>query len=172
MSSKSVAHKATYRILGALFRVPRKSYYDLHRELNFINGYQLMRYLRKNELLEEVITKKGTFYQITAKGKKKLLKAELDNINIEKPKKWDGKWRIVIFDIPEKHKIARNYLATKLRELGFKQVQKSVYLIPYECTEEIERIRCYYQIRDYVLIITTTEIERADKLKKLFNLSK
>ena len=37
-------------------------------------------------------------------GEKKALKFKLDEMEIKKPAKWDGEWRIVIFDIPERFK--------------------------------------------------------------------
>ena len=52
----------------------------------------------------------------------------------------DGEWRIVIFDIPEKFKKAREALRMKLKELGFLELQKSVFIFPYECEDEINFI--------------------------------
>ena len=39
---------------------------------------------------------------LTKDGRKKALSFKIDEIKIKKPERWDGKWRIVVFDIPEK----------------------------------------------------------------------
>lgn len=74
--------------------------------------------------------------QLTKEGEKKIAKYEFEEMKIQKPKKWDGKWRLVIFDIPEGKKTAREFLRQKLISLGFYQLQKSVYIQPFPCIEE------------------------------------
>ena len=68
----------------------------------------------------------STIITLTEKGEKFALRFKIDEISIPIPVHWDKKWRIVIFDIPEKHKGAREALRIKLSELGFIQFQKSV----------------------------------------------
>lgn len=46
-------------------------------------------------------------------------------------KKWDGKWRIVIFDIPENARGIRNRLRSLLKSFGFQALQASVYVYPF-----------------------------------------
>jgi DNA-binding transcriptional regulator PaaX len=56
----------------------------------------------------------------------------VEEVKLKKPEKWDKKWRIVIFDIPNKKKPARNTLTEKLKKLGFYHLQKaylSIHLI-------------------------------------------
>src|SRR3989344_4593151 len=59
---------------------------------------------------------------------------------IKKPARWDKLWRLVIFDIPEEERTGRMALAAKLKELGFYPLQKSVFIHPYECKDEIDFI--------------------------------
>ena len=59
-------------------------------------------------------------------------------MKIRKPAKWDGKWRIVVFDIPENLRSIRQALREHLCRLQFYQLQKSVFVLPYECGDEIE----------------------------------
>lgn len=54
---------------------------------------------------------------------------------------WDGKWRIVIFDIPEERRIIRNLFRRNLKKWGFKQLQKSVW---------ISKSNFYSKIVDYI----------------------
>jgi len=104
-------------------------------------------------------------------GKKKALTYEIDEIKINKLKRWDGLWRIVVFDIPEKRKRAREVLREKLRELGFYQFQKSIFVIPYECKNEIDFIIEVFQVRPHVRYIVAKSLDNELHLKKIFGLT-
>ena len=110
--------------------------------------------LNKNKIiiLKEV---DGKFIvKLTEKGKKVVEEIQFESMEIKKQKVWDGKWRIVIFDIPEKQmKIARNALRTKLQNLGFYQIQKSVWAYPYPCEKEIQFLCEIFNINPYINII-------------------
>ena len=107
---------------------------------------------------------------ITEKGRKKLLIYELDNLEIKKPKRWDGIWRIVTFDIPEKKKSTRNALRDKLKELGFCPLHKSVFVHPYPCLSEIQFVEEIFQIGQYINFIEAKNIADDDWLKSKYNL--
>lgn len=168
-SSKYATHKSMVKVLSFLFgakEVVNKK--DLLDELNLKNPYQLMYYLRKNEYIDIKESNGISEIYISEKGKEKVLKYKVDDLSINRPKRWDRKWRLVVFDIPEKQKQARNLLSAKLKELGFKTIQKSVYIYPYPCLDEIEFIRTIYGIRNFVFLATVENIEGGERLKKLF----
>ena len=75
------------------------------------------------------------FLTITEKGKKKLRSFELNDFKLKKPKRWDKKWRIIIFDIKEKERKKRNELRNYLYRIGFKKLQNSVWVYPYDCED-------------------------------------
>lgn len=104
------------------------------------------------------------------RGRELLLRYKIDELKIEKPKKWDRKWRVVIFDIPEKERLARDILRRKLKELGFYRLQKSVFVLPYECRREIELVKKIYEIEPFVRFIIADLIDNQEKLIKKFNL--
>jgi len=104
-------------------------------------------------------------------GKTKALIFNLNTMTLKKPKKWDGFWRIVMFDIPEHKKKGRDALAGRLKTLGFYTLQKSVLIHPYECADEINFITELFQIRPYVRLIRTQDIGNISNLKKEFKLS-
>ena len=106
--------------------------------------------------------------QITDKGRARLEKTEIHKIKIKRPSHWDKKWRMVFYDIPEDHKIARNALVQKLRMLSFYQLQKSVWVHPFPCRESIEKICSYYEIDSYVSYIETGFIDNQRELKRKF----
>jgi len=103
-------------------------------------------------------------------GKKLLLKYKFDELKIEKPKKWDKKWRMVVFDIPEKKKLARNALREKLKSLGFFQLQRSVFVHPFECQKEIELTTKIYEIEPYVYFVRADYLDNQERIKKQFDL--
>lgn len=118
----------------------------------------------------KIIEKNGkTTLRITERGKAKLINFDIDSIRI-KQTKWDGKWRFVIFDIPEKNRIARDALRKKLREIGFVQIQKSVWASPYECEEEIAFISSVYGVEKNVNYIVAFKIDHEEYLKSKFDL--
>jgi phenylacetic acid degradation operon negative regulatory protein len=111
------------------------------------------------------------FIEITKKGKERLLQYDYEDMKINIPKRWDGLWRIVIFDIPEKRRKLRNALVLKLKELGFVMIQKSIFVYPYKCKEEIDFVSEHLYIRKYINYILARNIEHEKKFKKLFNIS-
>lgn len=52
-------------------------------------------------------------------------------------KKWDGKYRVVIFDIPEKQRKTRSWLRQELYLLNYKKLQESVFIGKYSLTEDL-----------------------------------
>jgi len=107
---------------------------------------------------------------LTDNGKKKIIQFNLDLIEIKKPKQWDRLWRLVIFDIPEEERRGRNALAVKLKELGFYPLQKSVFIHPYECKNEVDFIVELFNLRPYVRLFTIKETDIELDLRSKFNL--
>lgn len=128
-------------------------------------------YLRKRGLI--VIEKKGkniSMY-LTKEGEREAGKYQIDGLYIRKQKKWDKKWRVIIFDISEKHRIKRDLFRGKLREMGFRQFQKSVWVYPYPCEKEINLLRDFFGLKKRDLIVLTVErIEDDEKLRKIFEI--
>ena len=106
----------------------------------------------------------------TKKGMKKALRNCFNDLRIPKPKKWDGFWRMVIFDIPHKLKWARDGFRHKLEDLGFYQFQKSVFVFPYPCREEVNFLVFVFCVSSYVRFLKTNQIDDDAQLKKQYNL--
>jgi len=121
----------------------------------------LMRFIVRNRELRVVLTNKG---QITAKF-------IIQNFHKkEKPKTWDGKWRIVMFDVPEKRKKIRNLLRFHLKKIGFIQIQGSVWIYPYPCEDIVAIIKTYFNLSNEVLYFTAGYLENSKKIEKLFKI--
>ncbi len=90
---------------------------------------------------------------LTHKGKQKVLEYQVDEMEIPKQVPWDSRYRFVMFDIPEKQKLARNIFREKLRALGFIRVQQSIWRHKYPCHDQIEFLTHLYRIGKYVILI-------------------
>ena len=127
--------------------------------------------IKHQKLIEYVCNKNGkTIVKITKKGKSRLKAFAIDLIGIKKPNKWDGKWRLVMFDIPMRLTKGREALRYHLKELNFFQFQKSVWVYPYPCEDEIIFIANFFGVGKCVEILTVESILRDEKLKKYFHL--
>lgn len=149
-----------YKVLQAVAK-------DWHR----INEESLKREINnlyRSKLVEEKENPDGSLtYVLTDKGKLKALTFHFEEMHI-KPAAWDGKWRIVVFDVPERLRHGRNALREKLKELGFYELQKSVLVFPYSCEDEINFIIEYFRLRKYVRFGTLAVIDNDLHLRKIF----
>jgi CRISPR-associated endonuclease Cas2 len=136
--------------------VPYKKYYDQIYKLNR-TGYV------------KVISKDGKkFLELTTKGQiESLLIASLH----EKPLKWDGKWRMVIFDIPEEARNRRNQLRSLLTENGFRRLQDSVFVSPHPLNRYAIEYLKESKLISYIRILKVEEMDDDSDLQKLFKLN-
>lgn len=91
-----------------------------------------------------------------------------ENMQIPTAQQWDGKWRIVVFDIPHHLRKARDAFRFHIRRLGLYPLQKSVFIYPYECGNEIDFLVEFHQVRPYVRYIIAEEIDTALHLRRIF----
>jgi DNA-binding transcriptional regulator PaaX len=111
---------------------------------------------------------KDVFIELTGKGKKRVKKYISDEMSIKKSRKWDRKWRIVIFDIPNGKRKSRDYIRNRLEYMGFYKLQESVYVFPFECLDEINYLKNNYFLAPYVQYIVADRIETETNLIKIF----
>ena len=123
--------------------------------------------LERQGLVSRRETVGGTEFVITNKGKTQVLKYRLAEM---KPKrgKWDGKWRVVFFDIDDIHKRKRDDLRAFLEQMGFKKYQESVYLTPFDYEGEVEYLRELLEIPHEVKIGVLEKIENEEELREMF----
>jgi DNA-binding transcriptional regulator PaaX len=127
--------------------------------------------LYKSKLISEKENPDGTITMIlTEKGEKKALTYNLDEMTIKKPAEWDKKWRMVVFDIPERIKWTREAMRRHLKNLGFYEFQKSVFVHPYDCKDEIEYLIEFYDIRRFVRFVVAESLDNELHLKREFEL--
>lgn len=112
----------------------------------------------------------GRGFRFTENGKKWYQGALTRYFKIRN-QKWDRKWRIVIFDIPQELHKERVRLRAKLKMLGFYMLQKSVFVFPYPCEEELAPVCEKLDIADYLDVLTADSAGFKEKeIKRFFNL--
>lgn len=127
--------------------------------------------LYRSKLVDTKDNRDGTFTLVLSKeGKEVALRYDLDTMAIKEPTHWDGKWRIVMFDVPETLKRVRDTLRIHFKQMGFYEFQKSVFVHPHPCKEEIEYIMEFYNARRFIRFIIATDIDNSIVLKKHFQL--
>lgn len=128
--------------------------------------------MEKKEILEILEEDDQVFVKIKDKVNptitKYSIKALLDFK--KKEKKWQGKWFMVFFDVPEIQRNKRDYLRDFLTKIGFYRFQKSVYVFPYECEKEILLIKKIVEGAKYIKYIVAEKIEDEKEVKTFFQL--
>ncbi len=148
-------------------------YTPLGQRRQKIKNYEMNRYLKRlleRGLLRKTLRGNTEQLEVTSKGKKLILKYELESLNQNKPPKWDKKYRVVIFDIAEERRGIRDRLRITIRGLGFIQLQQSVWVYPYPCQDIIELLKKYLEIKSEIIYMTVDTIENDQWLKTIFNL--
>ncbi len=128
-------------------------------------------YLKRRGLLDIRKKDRQIYIALTAEGRKRAGKYLIDDLEIKKPKVWDERWRIVVFDIPNITRIKRDALRGKLKELGFFRLQQSVWVCPYQCKKEIDLLREFFGLNSKELILIEGSIENNKFLQKFFKLA-
>ena len=130
---------------------------------------QALYYLKKRKIIEFKENSGKIILVLTEKGKKRKLDYDFEAMQIQKQQTWDKKWRLLMFDIPEFKKSAREMFRDKLKEIGFIQFQKSVWIHPFPCENEIDFISEYFSIAPYITFLTVN-IENDVPLRRSFDL--
>lgn len=104
-------------------------------------------------------------------GKLRVLQYDINNMKIQKPQQWDKQWRIVIFDIPEHKKSARDSFSFHMKKLGLLPMQKSVFVYPFDCRDEVNFIAEFFDVKPHVRFIVAHDIDIALHLKTKFRVS-
>ena len=135
----------------------------LWKDVNKTDLGRIIKRLQKQEMLTIEEKEGETSIEITEKGKKRILEYDFENIS-RKAKRRDGKWRVIIFDIPEAKKKSREAFRSKLTQIGCVRWQDSVFVSAFPCKEEVDFLCHYLEISDYVTLAVLGEIERGEKL--------
>ena len=106
---------------------------------------------------------------LSEKGKIRALNLIFRRLGTRK-EKWDGKWRMVSFDIPDYCTKGRKALVYRLKSGGFYELQKSLFVYPYDCEKEIRALIKLFKIEKYICFALLESIDNKDNLLHHFKL--
>lgn len=141
-------HKKSYNLKYYLNQKTKKLIKDGFLKIETENGKQFLSLTKRGE-------RKLLYYKMTEKKK-----------NI----KWDGKWRVVIFDVWENIRSKRNLLRMEIKNFGFIQLQRSVWIYPYGCSEFIELLKTDLSFGKNIRYMVVEKLDHDENLRKHFGL--
>jgi len=144
--------------------------YEVWKRFNIPYLKRTLKRLEEKKLVEVRDTEKYQVVEITDRGRRRILKYALDELVVEKPKFWDGKWRLISYDIPKKYSKLRKIFQEYLKSWGFYQLHESVYLHAYPCGKQVEFLREYLGIGEYVRFFFVSRIENDRAFREFFGI--
>lgn len=119
------------------------------------------------------VSQHGDSLSITERGSNALRDAIYAASDLLKhPPKWDGRWRMVAFDIPEQLHSLRDRVRHTLRRAGFVRLQQSIWVYPYDCKELIHLVQEESDLRQHILLGVLEQVEHEETLLRQFGLSR
>jgi len=164
----ALAASSPFFVSGLLKELSRRNKKTYNRQ-SFCNAF----YRLKREGLLLVQERNHQIYiSLTKEGERRAGRYQINKLSIQKQKRWDQKWRIVIFDVKHKQRIKREALRGFLKRLGFYQLQKSVWVYPYDCGAEIELLKDFFGFSNTELIfIVASHIQNDAFLRRTFHIN-
>jgi len=143
---------------GAWKNFKREEIKDSLKELNRLN------YIKKKENYDGSV-----LVSLSEKGKLRILNMRFRRLG-DRKEKWDGKWRMVAFDIPNTRRKGRDAIRYRLKMGGFHEIQESLFLHPYDCEKEIRDFVELFKLQKYVRFGLLEMIDNQEGLKGMFKL--
>lgn len=143
------------------------------QKLGFIPSPRQAEYLRsaqKRLIAQGLLAYEHGKIRLTRKGEAALRAHEISTFNIKPPRTRDKRWRMLIFDVPERKRSSRTRLTGALRTAGFIRLQDSVWVHPYECEDMVQLIKTELGVSHDVLYIIADTIENDRRLRDHFGL--
>lgn len=149
------------------------------KTIRYLKDYGLDPRERQKEIIKKSkdrLIKKGLleykdgFLKITEKGQSELNLFEMKDFGKVKPKKWDGRWRVLIFDIPEKRKLLREKVRNTFIDIGFVCLQDSVWMYPYDCEDFVNLLKADFKVGKDLLYLIVDTLENDKQFRKYFDL--
>lgn len=127
--------------------------------------------LNRQKLIIKKTGKDGSVViSLTEKGKLRAISTSFKKF-YSKKEKWDGKWRMIAFDIPNTHKKGRNALRYRFKLGGFYELQESLFLYPYDCKKELTALVELFKLQKYVRYGLLDFIDNEEEIKKKMGLN-
>lgn len=146
----------TFQVAEPIGITLKKAHNMLPQDYKATNFYGALNRLYKTNEIEKIIKRGKPYIRLTGRGKRKLTRDFPLLAMQQKP--WDGFWRVVIFDIPEKYHYVRDLLRNKLASLGFGKLQRSVYITPFNVAQDVREFLASKNLSGYVLVMVSKEV--------------
>ena len=137
-------------VLGAMAKL---GMIPVHRQKEIVNR------ARDRLVRDGLLRREGWKMRLTAKGKLALGRLAARDYQIPKPKRWDNKWRVLIFDIPNYRTGLRDKIRHTLVAIGFVRMQDSVWAYPYDCEDTIALLKADFKVGKDMLYMIVDELE-------------
>lgn len=121
--------------------------------------------------IEKTIENGKVFLRLTSIGREKISR----EFPLFGNKKWDKRWRVVIFDIKEIDKSKRDLLRDKLRSLGFGMLQESVWITPHDFAKDLREFIESLGLAENAFVLEVSGFLAGDEkilLNKIFQLDR
>jgi DNA-binding transcriptional regulator PaaX len=161
--AESIAELTSEMLTGSVYKMYKLMDYNERRR-----KYRSILAARERLLKHGLLRRRGRFLELTQKGAKKLSEWKHHDYQLPHPKMWDGKWRILIFDIPEKRRWLRDRVRDTLLAVGFKRLQKSVWVYPFDCEDFITLLKADFKIGRDLLYLIVEGLENDAALRDYF----
>lgn len=131
---------------------------------------RIAKYLKRRDLVRITENDDDTFtISLTNAGESRSKQVRFDRLEVDTGH-WDERWRIIMFDIPEEHKSTRDYISRHLRLIGFKQLQRSVFIYPYAVDEFVALMRDMFpELEKHLLYMTVDDLDQHNTFVKQFS---
>lgn len=126
---------------------------------------------RKRLVEKKLLEYKDGKLRLTQRGEGALARLDFAQYGKRKQKqRWDKRWRLLIFDIPEKKRVVRDKVRHTLITIGFMRLQDSVWIYPYDCEDLITLLKAELRIGKDVLYAIVDELEYDHPVREHFGL--
>ena len=165
----SIDYGVSYRAKRGLWI---SEYFDhWNKEINPNKVKDGIRDLNKQKFIKKKQNYDGSvLVSLTEKGMLRALSIIFRRLENRK-EKWDGKWRIFAFDIPEECRKGRNALRYRFKSAGFYEFQKSLFVYPYDCQREVVALVKLFKLEKYIRFVLADFIDNEESLKFKFKLN-
>ncbi|MDP3963589.1 MAG: CRISPR-associated endonuclease Cas2 [bacterium] len=149
--ASSLGPAPTWNMIARYAKTAGYEHKKLRQALRRLERRGLVRRRRKRD--------DGNEYLLLAKaGEREFFRYYRRPLILKAPDKWDGFWRIIVFDITEDKKRIRDAVRRHLKRLGFYRLQKSVFVVPCPCDEEINFLRNFYEGESEICLVTAISL--------------
>ena len=162
-AAESLVEMTTQMLAGSVYKM-----YKMMDSAEQKKKYRSVLAARERLVKNGLLRRNKKFLELTLKGKEKLCEWKKCEYKLPQPEKWDGKWRVLIFDIPEKQKELRDKVRNTLQAIGFKWLQDSVWVYPHDCEDFIALLKADFKIGKDLLYVIAEAIENDRALRDYF----